>query len=155
MSPNRRADIALSPEEQIEFLQGGGTLQVATNGPHGYPHLSAMGFWLIDGRIHFSTYRKSQKVVNLARDPRISCMLEQGRAYETLQGLVIQGIAHIVDDAESIRELHRHRSLDEGANPFDSLTPEQRRTTESKRTVVWVEPERVYSWDHRKLRGRY
>ena len=155
MSPNRRTNIALTPGEQIEFLQGGGTLQVATNGPHGYPHLTAMGFWLVDGRIHFNTYAKSQKAVNLRRDPRISCMLEEGRTYETLRGLVIQGIAHVIDDIDSIRQLHRQRRPQESNSPFDSLTREQRRTSASKRVVVWVEPENVYSWDHRKLRGRY
>src|SRR5690606_24731186 len=42
--PSRRAEIALTEEEQRQFLDEGWTLQVASIGPKGYPHLVAMWY---------------------------------------------------------------------------------------------------------------
>ncbi len=155
MNLNRRKAIAMTRKEELSFLQNGGTLCVATKGPHGFPHLSAMWYWMVDDRIHFNTYRKSQKTVNLQRDPQISCMLEKGRTYETLRGLVVQGTGHIIDDPEQIRDIHRHRLPAKSGNPLDSLSVERRKAIAAKRIVVRVEPKKIYSWDHHKLGGRY
>ena len=145
----------MTESEQLEFLRRGRTLQVATNGHDGYPHLTAMWYWLVEDRIHFNTYRKSQKTVNLLRDPRIACMLESGSTYGDLRGLVIQGAATIVQDPEEIRHLDSYRRAYPGPNPLAALTPEQRRRSLAKRVVVAVEPVHVYSWDHRQLGGGY
>ena len=67
--PKRRNQIAMTEEEQAAFLREGHTLQVASMGPHGYPHLAAMWYALIDGKVHFTTYARSQKVQNLRRNP--------------------------------------------------------------------------------------
>ena len=50
----------------------------------------------LDGKIAFQTFRKSQKALNLRRDPRISVMLESGTRYDELKGLVIEGHAEHV-----------------------------------------------------------
>ena len=74
--PSRRASIALTPEERDQFLADGWTLQVASLGHKGFPHMVAMWYVLVDGEIVFTTFRKSQKVLNLQRDPKITVMLE-------------------------------------------------------------------------------
>src|SRR5690606_10819130 len=93
-----RADIALTEEEKQKFMEDGWTLQVASIGPGGYPHLVAMWYVIIDGKIHFTTFGKSQKVLNLRRDPKISVMLEAGKGYAELKGLVIEGTGTILED---------------------------------------------------------
>lgn len=153
--PSRRASIALTSEEQEQFLDEGWTLQVATNGPGGFPHLAPMWYVMIDGVIHFTTFGKSQKILNLRRDPRISVMLETGKAYEELRGLVIQGSAEIEEDVETTAGVmslvgNKYRGL-----PIPTDTPEAALPAAAKRVTVRVRPERVYSWDHTKLGGRY
>ena len=153
--PSRRASIALTAEEQEQFLNEGWTLQVATNGPGGFPHLAPMWYVMIDGVIHFTTFGKSQKIVNLRRDPRISVMLETGQAYEELRGLVIRGNAEIDDDVETTASVmsvvgNKYRGL-----PIPTETPEAALPAASKRVTVRIRPERIYSWDHGKLGGRY
>ena len=153
--PSRRASIALTAEEQEQFLDEGWTLQVATNGPGGFPHLAPMWYVMIDGVVHFTTFGKSQKILNLRRDPRISVMLETGQAYEELRGLVIRGNAEIDEDVQTTASVmsvvgNKYRGL-----PIPTETPEEALPAASKRVTVRVRPERVYSWDHTKLGGRY
>src|SRR5437870_12703585 len=95
--PKRRNQIEMTDEEQDAFLREGHTLQVASIGPHGYPHQVAMWYALIDGKVHFTTYARSQKVQNLRRNPKLSIMLEAGEPYNELRGLVIEGDAEIIE----------------------------------------------------------
>jgi PPOX class probable F420-dependent enzyme len=154
--PSRRSSIALTEEEQKDFLENGGSLQVASIGPNGYPHLVAMWYGVVDGLVHFTTYGKSQKILNLRRNPKISVMLESGRRYAELKGLVIEGTAEIIDDPETtLRAMQAIGSRYEspaGAGPLDA---EGARRAASKRVTVRIHPVKVYSWDHSKLGGRY
>jgi nitroimidazol reductase NimA-like FMN-containing flavoprotein (pyridoxamine 5'-phosphate oxidase superfamily) len=79
--PSRRAQIALTDEERARMLEESWTLQVASIGPKGFPHLVAMWYVLDDeGRIVFTTFRKSQKILNLQRNPKMTVMVESGEA---------------------------------------------------------------------------
>ena len=51
-----RKDITMSPEEIRAFLEAGHTLQVATNGPDGSPHLAPMWYVIEDGKIVFRSF---------------------------------------------------------------------------------------------------
>ena len=154
--PKRRDQIAMTEEEQAAFLREGRTLQVASIGPRGYPHQAAMWYALIDGRVHFTTYARSQKVANLRRDPRISVMLEAGTAYDELRGLVIEGRADIVEGDAGLAALVMAMSGSRRpAEPPSAPPSEQTLRAVAKRAVVRVDPVRTYSWDHRKLGGAY
>ncbi len=58
-----------------------------------------------DGRIVFWTYGRSQKIKNLERDPRITCLVETGDDYFELRGVSVSGTAEIVTDEARIREI--------------------------------------------------
>ena len=96
--PSRRNMIEMTHEETKEFVETGWTLQVASIGSNGWPHLVAMWYGIIDEKIHFTTYAKAQKVLNLKRDPRITVMLESGTEYSKIKGLVIEGNADVVEN---------------------------------------------------------
>ena len=51
-----------------------------------------MFYALLDGRIAFWTYRTSQKARNLARDPRLTCLVEDGEDYFELRGVQVAGV---------------------------------------------------------------
>src|SRR5579859_7162440 len=90
---NRRDQIRMNDEEIRAFLEEQRTLQVATIDHDGFPHLVAMWYVLIDNEIAFWTYAKSQKALNLRRDPRLTCLVETGTSYEQLRGVQIKGNA--------------------------------------------------------------
>ncbi|MEV0341630.1 PPOX class F420-dependent oxidoreductase [Nocardia sp. NPDC050713] len=150
MGVNQRAQIVMSDAEIAEFLERSRIATLATLGPQGRPHLTAMWYALIDGEIWFETKAKSQKAVNLRRDPRVTCMIEGGQTYDQLRGVSIEGRAEIIDDPERLFAV--------GVSVWERYTgpysEEVRPLVENmlnKRVAVRVVPERVRSWDHRKL----
>lgn len=158
--PSRRNMIAMTDEEMKDFIEMGWTLQVASVGHNGWPHLVAMWYGVIDDKIHFTTYAKAQKVLNLKRDPRITVMLESGTEYSKIKGLVIEGEAEVVEnDPDLVIAVQdatgRKRNENAGAQAATPMTDDQRRAQASKRAVVRINPTRIYSWDHAKLGGRY
>ena len=102
MGTNQRSQIAMSDDEVVEFLEQQRVVNIATVGPTGMPHVVAMWYAVVDGAIWFETKAKSQKVVNLRRDPRISCLLEAGHTYDTLRGVELEGTAEIVEDPDEL-----------------------------------------------------
>lgn len=153
--PSRRASIALTPEERDQFLADGWTLQVASIGPGGFPHLVAMWYVLIDGLICFTTFRKSQKVLNLRRDPRLTVMIETGKAYAELRGLVIEGEAEIGDDPPFTAKVMAQIGQKYNGIPAPTDTPDAALAVAAKRVTITIRPTDEYSWDHTKLGGRY
>src|SRR3569832_2314190 len=97
MGTNQRAAITMTDEEVAAFLDRSRTATMATLGPSGHPHLIAMWYGVIDGKIYFETKSKSQKSVNLRRDPKISVMVEAGDTYDQLRGVAIEGTAHLIE----------------------------------------------------------
>jgi PPOX class probable F420-dependent enzyme len=152
MGQNQRSQIVMSPEEIDQFLTQRRTATMGTIGPSGLPHLVAMWYGYIDGKIYFETKAKSQKVVNLRRDPRIVCAVEAGDTYDQLRGVSIDGQAVIIEDtsddeywAAGINVFERYQGdFSEEMRPFVEAMM-------NNRVVVRVEPTRVRSWDHRKL----
>jgi ribosomal protein L24E len=75
-----------------------------------------MWYVVVDGLIHFTTFAKSQKVLNLRRNPKISVMLEAGKKYEELRGMVIEGEGEIVEDTPFVAKVmslvgHKYRGI--------------------------------------------
>ncbi len=147
---NQRATITLSPDEIGEFLDGIRSITVASIGPSGQPHLTAMWFAVLDGDICFETKAKSQKAVNLRRDPRISVLAEDGDVYDELRGVEIEGTAEISEDPD----LQWRLAVAVWERYHGPFTEEVRPLVEAstrKRVLVRVRAERTRSWDHRKL----
>jgi PPOX class probable F420-dependent enzyme len=150
MATNRRAAIQMTREEVDEFLHGRRTMSVATIGPDGWPHVVAMWYGFLDGAPSFETYAKSQKVLNLRRDPRITCLVEDGDAYEELRGVELVGTAEIVEDPDVVMEAARsvvRRYWPVAGDDVELFAANLAR----KRVAVKVHVERVVSWDHAKL----
>lgn len=157
-----RKDISMTDQEIQTYLAAGAkTLQVATIGQDGTPHVAPMWFVMENGRIVFRSFAKSQKIVNLRRDPRLTVLVETGAAYAELQGVMIKGEATLVDDPGYVLQIYgelaaRYPML--GDEPV-SLDPETLEATfgrfAPKNTAVIVEPEKVTTWDHHKLGGAY
>lgn len=156
-----RKDITMSADEILSFLDQSATLQVATMGKDGFPHVAPMWFVVEDGKVVFRSFTKSQKIVNLHRNPKLTVLAEAGLAYDELRGVMIKGEAKLIDDRDYVLGLYgklaarypmvdsepRELSLDELEGAFGRFA--------TKNTAVVVEPMRTISWDHRKLGGAY
>jgi PPOX class probable F420-dependent enzyme len=154
----KRQMIRLTPEERRQFLENGRTVYLATNGADGYPHLIAMWYALEpDGAIAMTTYRKSQKVGNLRRDPRCALLLEEGATYDKLKGVFLRGRCEIIDDEErTLRTLAKVGARMAGVTgplPDEALAP--MRNQAKKRVVILFRADKTRSWDHSKLGGAY
>jgi len=153
--PSRRDQIRMSDDELWKFIESRKTLQVATINRDGSPHLTTLWFAILDGDIVFETFTKSQKIMNLKRDPRIAVLVEDGFEYNELRGVAINGHAELHDDPAVVFRYALAVTLKN--NP--GLTPEQHQAAakmmSQKRTAVVVKSERIVSWDHRKLGGSY
>ena len=130
----------MTDEEIAEFITRSRTATMATVLSDGRPHLVAMWYAVVNGEIWFETKAKSQKAVNLRRDPTITVMIEDGQSYNTLRGVSIDGRAEIIDDPET--------NLRVGISVWERYTVEQMM---KNRICVRVVPGRLRSWDHRKL----
>jgi PPOX class probable F420-dependent enzyme len=154
--PSRRDQITMTPAEIEAYLDDQRILNVATIGPTGHPHLVAMWFALVDGKPAFWTFAKSQKVVNIRRDPRITGLVESGDAYDELRGVELVGTALLIEDHDRILEIGTAVGLKyTGEAATSSAGRAFLESQATKRIGVVIDVERTVSWDHRKLAGGY
>ncbi len=156
---SRRNQIQLTDQEIKDYLISSRTIILVSNGKDGYPH--PMPMWYLmddDGTILMTTFRKSQKIFNLKRDPRVTLLVESGDAYEELKSVLIKANAEIIDDLETTVDTMFRLSVHRG-----EATPEHeevmkaglRKGVGSKRVTMRFKPLKVVSWDHKKLGGVY
>jgi PPOX class probable F420-dependent enzyme len=156
-----RKDIAMSSEETRDFLEAGRTLMVASIGKRGLPHLVPMFYVMEDGNPVFRSFTKSQKVVNLRRDPRVTVLVEKGEAYAELQGVLIEGLARLIDDPDYVLVLYGRLATkypivgDQPVHLDSAQLQAAFGRYAPKNTAVVIKPTRVMTWDHRKLQGSY
>ena len=152
MATSTRPDISLTADEQAEFLRHNRKAALATLDRDGFPHLVAMTFYEKDGAYWMTSYGKAQKVVNIRRNPKVALMVEAGDAYGELRGVMVRGTCEIIEGPKAVEAV-----FDEMAHRRDSSEPRPKRpaAVTAKRVVLKVVPYKTFTWDHRKLGGRY
>ena len=146
----QRAQIVMSESEVDAFLTEQRSSSVATLGKDGQIHLVGMWYAWFDGHVWFETKPKSQKVVNLRRDPRMTFMVEAGHTYDQLRGVSLEGSGVVLDDAELLERVCL-QMFERYTGPY---TPDLRPFLDAmmhNRYVVRLDVDRTRSWDHRKL----
>ncbi len=164
--PKLRDRVQMTAAEVADMLAANRKVQLATISPDGYPHLVTMYYTLVDGKIAFWTYRTSQKALNLARDPRISCLVETGQAYFDLRGVQIQGTVETITDPGAVYQIGLAIGNVIGnatagtsapvvgataSGAADSAVNDYVANAARKRYGYIVDPVKVISWDHTKL----
>jgi PPOX class probable F420-dependent enzyme len=145
----------MTDEEVDAYLRGRHTMNVASIGRDGRVHLVAMWYgFTADDRPAFWTYGRSQKIVNLRRDPSITCLVETGDTYAELKGVELVGTATILESPEDVQAIGR--SVYERYNgEWSDAAAAGVAAMGAKRVVVRIDVEKVVSWDHAKLGGTY
>jgi len=156
-----RKDITMTPDEVLGFLVTNTILEVATMGGDGWPHLAPMWYVVDDGKVVFRSFSKSQKIVNLRRNPNLTVLVETGDEYSRLQGVMIKGTARLVTDRDYVLSIYRRLAakypmINDTPMDLDEASLEKAfgRFAE-KNTAVIVDPVSTISWDHTKIGGGY
>jgi PPOX class probable F420-dependent enzyme len=154
---SRREQIKLSEVELLELFEGERIAVVSSNGPRGWPH--SMPLWYVPraGEVWIWTYAKSQKVRNLERDPRATVLVETGHEYGELRGAQIEAEAEIHRDFETVIGFAEELTVRyaEGISSVEGDAKAALEAQAPKRVAIQFKPQRVASWDHRKLGGGY
>ncbi|MEU8132303.1 pyridoxamine 5'-phosphate oxidase family protein [Streptodolium elevatio] len=146
----QRDKVKMTPEEVTAFLAERHSMTMSTLNPDGSIHSIGMWYGFLEGEIALESKAKAQKVLNLRRNPNITLLVEAGDYYEELRGVSIVGKAEIVEEPERIWEL----GVDVFSRYTTPYTEAMRPAVEmmlNKRIVIKVIPDKIVSWDHRKL----
>ena len=146
----------MSAEELHAYIQSQRILNVATIGPTGHPHVVAMWFAHVDGQLAFWTFAKSQKILNLRRDAKMTGLIESGESYNELKGVELVGSGEIIDEYDRVLAIGKavavryngEAALRDANLPFIEAQAH-------KRLGVVFRIERTVTWDHTKLSGGY
>ena len=151
-----RRDIIRMTEAEVEsYLTSGRDLQVASINADGTPHLVTMWFALVDGDLCFWTYGRSQKIVNLQRDPRVTVLVADGDVYEQLRGVSGAGTATVIEDRDEVNAIGEAVFEKYWMPITDEAVREGVHAMGAKRLGVRISLDKVVSWDHSKLEGAY
>lgn len=150
MGVNERNKIVMSDEEITTYIEKSRTATLATIGANGRPHLVAMWYAVIDGEIWFETKERSQKAVNIKREPRVTVMIEDGATYDKLRGVSIDAEAEVVTDPEMLWNVGIN-VWERYNGPYSDDLRELVEVMIKNRIAIRLKPQRMRSWDHRKL----
>ena len=141
----------MTPDERDEFLRTERTCRVATVGADGAPHTSALWFVWDGDALWLNTLVKSQRWTNLQRDPRVSVMVDGGDGYLELHGVELLGRVEAVGAVPRCGE--PDAALEEPERLFGEKYAGGRFVADGAHAWVRLVPEKIVSWDFRKLGG--
>lgn len=142
--------IAMTPAEVDEFLTAERTCRVATIGADGRPHVAPLWFVWDGHALWLNSIVRSQRWTDLVRDPRVAVVVDAGEDFLELRGAELTG--RIEQVGEAPRTASPDPDLAEPERLFarkytkgDEFVPDERH--------AWLRlvPEKVVSWDFRKL----
>ncbi len=154
---SRRDQITMSEEEVAHLIASERVAVVSSLGPRGWPHSMPLWFVPREGEVWIWTYAKSQKVRNLERDPRATLLVETGREYTELRGVMIEAEAVIHRDFDTVLSFAEELTV-RYAEGIESVEGNAKKALEAqapKRVAIQFRELRRATWDHRKLGGTY
>ena len=152
----RRANtqyVAMTEGEVWRFLASKDRIFVAFATRRGFPHVTPMWFCVLDGRIYLRTQDYKVKV-RLARVGKVCCSIDEGKRYRELRGVTIWGRSRVVTENALIRSASRamdarYRSLQWKESEMPQKWVADRKL--ERRAYIEIIPEKISSWDNRKV----
>jgi PPOX class probable F420-dependent enzyme len=121
---------------------------LATVDPDGSAHVVGMWFLWEGGRLLLPTNRRTRKAKNVARDARVTVMIDDSRGGLDLRGVTLVGRAELLGGPEAL-ELNRRIHLKYLTERGRDLEPVDRYLSTDDVTIC-LTPVRVSSWDLRR-----
>jgi hypothetical protein len=126
------------PDDVASFLARHTRLFLLTRRRDGAPTIHPMTGFFADGRVTMTTYRKSAKARNVARDPRAACLVVNGYGHDDVRGALVRGRGSLREGAMAVP------GANAGAAPKVSgsvTTRVAERMASGKRVFLDVEPD--------------
>jgi Pyridoxamine 5'-phosphate oxidase len=142
----------MTEAEIASLLEEGSRAQVATYNPDASIHLVPMSYVVYEGRVTLWTDPASRKVANLRADPRLTCLVELGEDFYSFRAVQIVGRGSLITDGDASLEIGKALFARTTGPLTDDLLGYVA-TLAPQRVGIAVEPDRIVSWDHRKLVG--
>ena len=152
--------IAMSADELTSFLGEQRTCRFATTGPDG-PHVAPVWFVWDGQALWVYSLTRSQRWANLARDPRVAVVVDDGHHYHELRGVEVEGEAVTVGpvprtggEDQPAPELAEPERL-MAAKYFDPASQAADTAPgmvhDGRHAWLRITPDKIVSWDFRKL----
>lgn len=144
-----RTRIAMSDAERDEYLSKQRTCRMATTSTSGAPHLSPLYFVWSGGQVWVSSLVRSARWTDIARDARVSVLVDSGERYGELRGVEIAGTAAVVGEVPRTGE--PHALLEDIEATMSTKYGEGLSAHDGKHAWLAITPSKIVSWDFRKL----
>ncbi|WNF25876.1 pyridoxamine 5'-phosphate oxidase family protein [Streptomyces sp. C11-1] len=144
--------IRMTDGERDAYLAEQRTCRVATLGSDGAPHVGALWFVWDGGSLWLYSITRSLRWSQLREDPRIAVVVDDGEGYEELRGVELAGRAEFVGEAPRTGEPCPELDVAERLFPakYFGMTEMPH---DGRHAWLRLTPEKVTSWDFRKLAG--
>ncbi|MFN8072094.1 MAG: pyridoxamine 5'-phosphate oxidase family protein [Mycobacterium sp.] len=134
----------LSDEEIAAYLDSRPAWAIlSTIDEDGFPHSIPLGYFRLGRDIVMGVRDGTRKVANVERNPNVSVLLEDGSTMADIRGVMLQGHARIVREADEALELAKQGARARGV-------PESEWPTEPRPGAAYIRvtPVRTISWDY-------
>ncbi|MCQ9134845.1 MULTISPECIES: pyridoxamine 5'-phosphate oxidase family protein [Streptomyces] len=152
VTQRRGRKIMMTSGELDAFLTVQRTCRVATVSTDGAPHVSALWFLWDGNALWLYSVVRSKRWADLRRDPRVAIVIDTGEEYDTLRGVELSGAVEFVGEIprtgelcaelDAVETLFARKNFGLDAMPHDG-----------RHAWLRLKPEKVVSWDFRKLGG--
>jgi Pyridoxamine 5'-phosphate oxidase len=138
-------DLSLTTDELEPYLRSQRTARVATTGERGHPHVVPLWFVWHDRTLFLNSTLGNPTVDNALRTGRAAAVVDDGDEYDVLRGVTLGGRVERAEGDPRLPQVEREWSvkyLGGRELPYGRW-----------RNRLWLRlvPERVASWDFRKI----
>lgn len=139
-----KLDIAFTEEERDAFLTSAHTVRVATAAADGTPHVVPLWFIWHEGAMYLNSTLGNVTVDNMLGSGKATAVVDEGEAYDELRGVTIAGRVERLGDAapDEVERAWSEKYLGGNETPYRRW---------KNRSWFRLDPERIASWDFRKI----
>jgi hypothetical protein len=142
----------MSDEDRDAHLATLRVCRVGTVGAQGAPHVSALWYCWDGSALWVYSIIKSQRWVNLVRDPRVSVVVDAGVDYFELRGVEFMGEVEFVGEQPRVGEPNRELEVPERLFA-ERYWGGSWLGYDARHAWLRLRPQKQVTWDFRKLGG--
>lgn len=134
----------LTDEEVAAYLDSRpGWAVLSTIDEDGFPHSVPLGYFRLGRDVVMGVRDGTRKIANVERNPNVSVLLEDGSSMADIRGVMLQGKARVVREADEALQLAREGARARGV-------PESEWPTAPRPGTAYIRmtPVRTLSWDY-------
>lgn len=152
----RRANrqyVAMSRKEVWRFLESQRRVYLGFTMESGYPHVTPIWFVIIGERVYMRAQDYKVKV-GLAAKGRACVVIDDGDKYRELRGAVMWGKSRLITEKRliaKVTELFEAKYSDRQWKAEEMPKEWVKERNKEKRAFIEFVPEKVDSWDNRKV----